>query len=73
MRSHIAKTLRGDIGKDEINQIHKDYLNPRVKEKLLAIKILYLGYKAPIVAKILGVDRQTIFSQILFIYGISFI
>jgi len=60
----MVKTLREDITKDEIVQMHKEECNPRVKEKLLAIKMLYFGYKATEIAKILGGDHRTIYNWI---------
>ncbi|MDJ0713370.1 MAG: helix-turn-helix domain-containing protein [Prochloraceae cyanobacterium] len=60
----MVKTLRGDISKEEITLLHKDCSNPRVKEKLLAIKMLYSGYKATEVAKIIGVAHRTIYNWV---------
>lgn len=60
----MVKSLREDITKDEVVQMHKEESNPRVKEKLLAIKMLYFGYKATEIAQILGVDHRTIYNWI---------
>lgn len=60
----MTKTLRGDIGKEQINLLHKECSNPRVKEKLLAIKMLYFGYRATEVAQIIGVAHRTIYNWI---------
>ena len=60
----MVKTLRGDISVDEINHMYKGCYERKLKEKLLAIKMLYSGYKAPEVAKILGVAHKTIYNWI---------
>ena len=41
----MVKTLRGDISVDEINHMYKGCYERKLKEKLLAIKMLYSGYR----------------------------
>ena len=60
----MAKTLRGDVSKDEIVRMYKNCQNPRVKEKILAIKMLYLGYKATVIAEIISGSHRTIYNWI---------
>jgi transposase len=60
----MIKNLRKDISLEEISQFYKDCDHPKLKEKLLVIKMVYLDYKVIEIAKIIRVTYKTIYNWI---------
>lgn len=58
----MAKTLRGDITKEEIAQLYKNCQDSQLKERLLAIKLVYQGWKVTEVAEHLSVSHKTVYN-----------
>lgn len=60
----MSKPLRGDYSLKEIETIYKECKEPSLKERLLALKMVYSGRKVTEVAKDLSLSHKTVYNWI---------
>lgn len=60
----MHKSLRGDIGIEQLTEIYEQERDSQIKQRLLAIKLLYQGKRATEIAKDLSVSYKTIYNWI---------
>ena len=58
----MSKPLRGDYNKEQIDKLYKNCKEIALKNRVLAIKLVYSGWKVTDVAEHLGVSHKTIYN-----------
>jgi putative transposase len=60
----MRKRVREDIGVEQITELYRKEKHGRIKERLLAIKLIYEGKKISEIAAELGICQKTIYNWI---------
>ena len=60
----MSKPLRGDYNNEQIDKLYKNCKEITLKNRILAIKLIYPGWKIIEVAEHLGVSHKTIYNWI---------
>ncbi|PSF36589.1 hypothetical protein C7H19_12985 [Aphanothece hegewaldii CCALA 016] len=60
----MSKPLRGDYKVSGIEKIYKECKDPKIKERLLAIKMIYSGEKITDVAEHLSYSHKTVYKWV---------
>lgn len=60
----MSKTLRGDYSLEQIDRLYKNSKKITLKSRLLAIKLVYSGWKVREIAEHLAVSHKTIYNWI---------
>ncbi len=60
----MSKSRRGDYSKDEIDRLYQNCKQITLKTRLLAIKLVYSGWKVTKVAEHLDLSHKTVYNWI---------